>query len=38
MEPYNVKIITFPDLTKQVRVYRKLVEHVPSKMGKFKSD
>lgn len=38
MEPYNVKIITFPDLTKQVRVYRKLVEYVPSKMGKFKVD
>lgn len=29
MEPYNVKIITFPDNSKQVRIYRKLVEHRP---------
>lgn len=25
MEPYNVKIITFPDLSKQVRIYKKVI-------------
>lgn len=26
MEPYNVKVITYPDLSKQVRIYKNLVE------------
>lgn len=34
MEPYNVKIITFPDLTKQVRVYY----HDVIYKGNFKKD
>lgn len=34
MEPYNVKIITFPDLTRQVRIYKNVVEHVPGKREK----
>lgn len=29
MEPYNVKLIRFPDGSKQVRIYRKLVERRP---------
>lgn len=34
MEPYNVKIITFPDLTKQVRIYSHLVDYHPKKVEK----
>lgn len=37
MEPYNVKIILFPDLTKQVRIYKKVVEHVPGKRDRIKN-
>lgn len=25
MEPYNVKIITFPDMSKQVRIYSETI-------------
>ena len=25
MEPYNVKIITYPDLTKQYRIYNRIM-------------
>lgn len=31
MEPYNVKIILFPDLSRQVRIYRKVIDHVPGR-------
>lgn len=34
MEPYNVKIILFPDLTKQVRIYRNMVDYHPKKREK----
>ena len=26
MEPYNIKVLTFPDLSRQVRIYSKVVE------------
>ena len=26
MEPYNVKIITYPDLSKRVKIYNKAIE------------
>lgn len=29
MEPYNVKVITYPDLTRQIRIYHRIVEHRP---------
>lgn len=37
MEPYNVKIITFPDLSKQVRIYKRLVEHVSGKRDRVRN-
>lgn len=37
MEPYNVKIILFPDLSKQVRVYKNVVEYVPGKRNRIKN-
>ncbi len=27
MEPYNVKVITFPDCSKQIRIYKNLIEY-----------
>ena len=31
MEPYNVKIITYPDLSKRVKIYNKAIESGHSK-------
>lgn len=37
MEPYNVKIVLFPDLTKQVRIYKNVVEYVAGKRERVKN-
>lgn len=29
MGPYNVKVITYPDLTRQIRIYHRIVEYRP---------
>lgn len=37
MEPYNVKVITFPDLSKQFRIYHRDVVHVSKKTDRYRN-